>query len=361
MSEDREFEAAISTAIIATEKEIAGAAWGEEDTDALDATGDRSMEDMGDGLEGQIEPDDDDDAGGEDADGEAESEGDGETAEAAAAAAAAEKSGKDGQPEKKPDGRTEPGGRVPSGEYRKVADRARAAEAERDALKAAIDKSNAESQAKLDLVMREIAALKTAPRNEPPKPPVAAEVVAEPDIFEDPKGFRENLVKGFQTELNKVLGTIRQNSVATSFQIAHVKHGDAFPRAMEEANKLNVENPEHRKIVQDIYNSPDPGEALVTWNKRRETFARVGDDPTAFEERIRTETRESLLKDPEFRKQLLADLRAEANQGDDGRPRITTRLPKSLNGVTGSNLRVNAGDPHQFDGSEQAVADAAWR
>jgi hypothetical protein len=158
----RESDDPISAAIIATEKEIAGDAWGNEETDALDPTGDQSLEDLGEGLEGQHEAEDED--AGEDADGESDAEGEGEDGE-----------GDGKQPEPiaaKPaeqPARTEPEGRIPPGRHREVAERARAAEAERDALKAAFEKREAESKAQLDLVMREIAALKTAPRTEAPK------------------------------------------------------------------------------------------------------------------------------------------------------------------------------------------------
>src|SRR6266403_2773018 len=171
---------AISDAIIETEKEIAGDAWGNEDTGALDETGDRSLEDIGEGLEGQQEPEDDDDTEGEDADGEAEAEGEGEgeTAEAEAAKAAAAAAAKAA-------GEVQPEGRIPSGKYREVSERARAAEAERDALKAQIEKTGGENKSladKLDLVMREINDLKRAPRGEV-KPPEPVAPTEPPDQF----------------------------------------------------------------------------------------------------------------------------------------------------------------------------------
>lgn len=352
----------ISEAIIATEKEIAGAAWGEEDPEAADDSGDRSLEDMGEGLEGQHELGDPEEAEGDEPEGEEESESETAETEAALAAAAAAK-GKDGKPEETPDGRTQPGGRVPSHEYRKVAERARTAEAERDALKAQIEKSKGDTTSlteRLDLVMREITALKTAPR-EPAKPVEPAKPDVAPDIFEDPKGFADHLTKGFQGELSKRDAQLAEMRLETSMAIAHAVHKDTFEKAFDAVKKLDPQNPEDRMTVQRIKSSPNPGEALISWHKRNETFARVGDDPTKFEADIRKAERETLMKDPEFRKQILADLRAEANQGDDGRPRTTTRLPNSLARAQGSNLGAERGDPHQHDGSDQAVADAAWR
>jgi hypothetical protein len=254
----------------------------------------------------------------------------------------------------------QPQGRVPPGKHREALERARAAETERDTFKTTLEQTTRTFTEKLDSALRQIDDLRRGPRTEPKAIEVPPPQTI-PDIFEDPKGFVENLQKGFQTEIGKVLHTVRQNGVATSFELAHVKHGEAFPNAMEAINKLNPENPDDRTIVQRIYNSPNPGEALVRWHKRNETFARVGDDPTKFEADIRKSEREALMKDPEFRKALIADLRGDAARGDNGNPRTETRLPKSLHRATGSNVGVERGDPHQYDDSEQSVADAAWR
>jgi hypothetical protein len=334
----------IEAAMIETEKEIAGFAWDNEETEAMDASGDRSLEDLGEGLEGQHEQGED--AEGEQPEGE-ESEADGETETVTEPVAA--------KPGETQPVRTEPEGRIPPGRLREANERARAAEAERDALKA----REAESKAQLDLIMREIAALKTAPRGEAkPAPAVVEETI--PDIFEDPKGFAEHLQKGFTKELSKRDAQLSNMRVETSMAIAHAAHKDTFEKAWSAINALDPNNPEARQTVQRIYSSPNPGDALVSWHKRNETLARVGDDPAAFEERIRKETRESLAKDPEFVKQIVASMRQEASVGEDGRPRTTTRLPKSLNGAQGSNVGTSRVDPDQNDGSPQAIANAAW-
>lgn len=347
---------AISDAIIATEKEIAGAAFDQEDTDALDETGDRSHEDIGGGLEGQHELEDDEEPDGEAADGEAESDGDGDgEAEGETGKADGDK-GKQGEGELKPP-RTEPeGGRVPSGKLRDANERARTAEAERDAVKGQLTTFSD----KLDQAMRRIDDLSRAPRPEPKaaEPPAPKEA---PDIFENPKGFIEHLTGMFQSELSKRDEKLEETRVETSMAIAHATNKDVFEKAFEAINKLNPQNPDDRVTVQRIYKSSNPGEALVNWHKRNETLTRVGNDPAAYEERIRTETRQALLKDPEFRKQLIADLRGEAAQGDDGTPRTTTRLPRSLARAPGSNLGTGSNDARDTDDTDQAVAASAWR
>ncbi len=356
---------AISDAIIATEREIAGNAWGLEDTDPADETGDRALESMGDGLEGQHEAEEDDDAGSEEQEGDDGTEADEGTTDEAAAAEAETAGKKEGEEPPLKTGEQQTQGRVPSSEHRRLREERDAIKTERDSLKSQIEALKAEGGHK-----GEIEALKTQvqtltqllqPGNRTQQHTVKEEPEAVPDIFENPNGFVDHWKKEIRTELNGVLNTVRQNAVSMSFELAHVKHKDAFDNAMAAVNKLNPTNPTDREIVQSIYNSPNPGEALVKWHKRNETLARVGDDPDAFAERIRTETREALLKDPEIRKQILADLRQEASTGNNGSPRSTTRMPPSLARTPGASGRGERVEHSAFDDSEQGVADAAWR
>ena len=103
---------------------------------------------------------------------------------------------------------------------------------------------------------------------------------------------------------------------------------------------------------------PRMGRMLYDWPVLASGIVRFPGERVAA---VAAETREALMKDPEFRKALLADLRAEASQGENGNPRTTTRLPPALARASGSNLGAERGDPHGRDDSEQAVADAAWR
>jgi hypothetical protein len=372
MGKVREVEAVtdldISDAIIATEREIAGTAWDIEDTDPLDETGDRTLESMGEGLEGQHEHEDDEGAeGSEEQEGDEESEGEdqgeGETeGEDAAAKAAAAAKGPEGQQQE------QPRGRVPSGVLREAQEQRRAVEAERDALKTEIEtlKAQGGNKSEIEVLRGEIRALNQQIQQGVRQPPAAtrqdplqpAEV---PDIFENPKGFVEHLQNGFKQQLDGVTRQMRETQVATSFELAEVRHKDAFPKAMDAIGKLNPQNPQDRQIVQGIYNSPNPGEALVSWHRRNETLARVGNNPDEFEARIREETRQTLLKDPEFRKQLIAELRGDAQTGDNGSPRHTTRLPPSVKRAPGASSNGERVDQSQSREDEQSVADAAWR
>jgi hypothetical protein len=339
---------AITDAIIETEREIAGDPWGQEDTER-DTSGDTSLEDMGEGLEGQQEPEDEDEPEGDEPEGEEETEGEGETEPAIAA-----KPGEAAKPDV-----VAPTERnlVPPGKLREANEARRALEVELDALKAELAKGS-DTRAQLDLLTREIAALK-APRVEPRVEP--AVVKKAPDMFEDPEGFANYIQDGFRSELAKRDDAMDRLRVGNSMAVAHVQHKDTFEKAYAALQELKPDNPDDFAAGRRIVTSPNPGEALVGWYKDRTARAEVGNDLEAYKERLRTETREALMKDPEFKKQLIAELRGDAARGDDGKPRTITRVPRSLNGAAGSNLGLNRGDPRGSDDSDQGIAESAWR
>lgn len=372
MGKIREVDA-ISDAIIATEREIAGEAWGNEETDALDDTGDRSLEAIGEGLEGQHEAEDEDEAelseSEEEDEGEEESE-DGEDEGEVDEQDPAKGEGKDNEPEPKPDQQQQqrqPEGRVPPGKLREANEARRLAEAERDQLKGEIEalkKAPGDNRAEIDALKVQVSTLTQLLQGQSRQPPAKTEEPAEaevPDIFENPKGFTDHLTGMVQKAVAPLQQQLAASRVETSMAIAHGTHKGVFEEAFTALNGLDPKSPDDRATVQRIYNSSNPGEELVKWHKRNTALARVGDDPSAYEERIRQETRAALLKDPEFRKQLVADMRGEAAHGENGAPRTQTRLPKSLNRQSGSNLGSERMDHRASDDSEQGVADAAWR
>jgi hypothetical protein len=364
MGQIREVDA-ISDAIAETEKEIAGDAWGNEETSAHDETGNRSLEAIGGGLEGQNELEDE--AGSEEHDGdetegeEAEEGEDGEETEGSEG-----ETGQEGKGETKPESKTgeqreQTQGRVPSGKLREEAERRRLVEQQLETERTA----RAEDRKSFEALQTQVQTLTQLLSGQRQSPPAAKEEtpakVEVPDIFENPQGFVDHIQNIVREAVAPVRGDMKKQAVETSFALAHATHKDVFGKAFEAINGLNPQNPDDRVTVQRIYNSPNPGEELVKWHKRSTALARFGDDPDAAEARIREETRNALLKDPEFRKQLIADMRGEAVTGENGAPRNTTRLPKSLARAGGSNLGVDRGDHDRFDNSEQSVADAAWR
>lgn len=332
-------------AMIDTEKEIYASAFGEEPT-ALDESGDRSPETMGEGLEGQHEPDEEEPEESEEGEGEPEKvEGKTET-----------------KAETKPEPKVEDEPRlVPSSRLRDEGRRAKAAEDERDALKARLDAAEAESAKKIDALRAEFRdALRQQPRPvDQPKPVDPAKPAGPPDLFEDPQGFAKYFQDQTKAEIAAVQQQAREDRINFSMELAKSKHGDTFDKAFAALRELPV-TPDNRAVVQRLTSSPNPGQAVVDWHRRNETLREVGDDPAAYKAKIAEDTRKALMADPEFRKALVADLHAEAMTGDDGRPRTAIRLPPSLNRVAGGNARA-PNDLSVFDGSDQAIFTSAFK
>ena len=343
-------------AIIGTEKEIFGDAFGKEDL-TLDETGDRSLEAMGDGLEGQVEPPEDEDDGedhvgpddsGPEDEGEAHFE---DTADAKAKADAETKT---------EDAAREQQGRVPPGRLREETRRAQAAEqraselqAKYDAEKAEADKRFAELNSKLEML-----ATLQRPQNAAPKPePVQTETP--PDLFENPTAFVEHLKTGFNQQIAAVQKQMHDQRVNLSLESAKARYGETFDNAFKALKSLDFKDPQNRELAIRFENAPNPGDAIVSWHRRNETLREVGEDPAVYKARVAEEARKALAADPEFRKQLLNELRGEAMTGDNGRIRTETRLPKSLNRTPGGNTRA-PNDLDAFDGSDRATFDSAF-
>jgi hypothetical protein len=341
----------IRDAIIGTNQEIFAEAFGKEDL-TLDETGDRSREAMGDGLEGQHEPDEEDE---DEAAEEAE-----ETPEEVAAKTTTEPEAKV-EPKVEEEVEEDSKGRVPSRILRERTLTLRAAETERDALKARLEAAEAESQRKIDALRAEfLTALRQQPRPADQPKPDTPKPDAPPDLFENPTAFAQHLSNQVKAELATFQQQMREDRINASMESAKARHGDTFVKAFTALQTVARDgSPDGRALAQRLTASPNPGEAVVQWHKRTETLREVGDDPTAYRAKIADDTRKALMADPVFRKEYLDSLRAEAMSGDNGTARTTTRLPASLNRAAGGNTRA-PNDLEMFDGSPQAIFDGAF-
>lgn len=349
----------LGQAVANTESEIFRSAMDMSEPDEAEE-GDRSREEMGEGLEGQHEAslaeDESDEAEGEE--GEAEAETDGEE-----------------QPQvTEPKGKTEPdapqrddtGKFVPRSRLTEETNKRREIE---DARKADTDRHAAEIAA----LNRRFDEMLSRPQ---PAVPVAAKVepaapAAKPDMFTDPDKYERWVLDQARTNAAQEMGKIvTERMVTASMAEAHEQHGDEFVKAYESLTGINpVTNQVVRQIdradpvrqaeINRIVTAPNPGRALMKWQSQQATLARVGADPAKFEESIRNETREALMKDPEFRKQILADLKSEAATADNGRPRSVTRFPKSLTDVSGGQS-AQLRNPSDYDDSEEGAFADVW-
>jgi len=346
----------LERAIIETDKEIFAEGMDLEAV-TLDETGDRSLEAMGAGLEGQHEPEEDDaDDEEQDAEEKSETEGEGESKEEVEAKAETDT--------KEPP--QEPQGRVPSGRLREEAEKTRAAQAERDQMKAERDALKAEEKA----YRQELAELKAkfegflAARRESRQeknaiePPPAPETP--PDILEDPAGYAAFIQRRQEQATQGLQGQLRAMQVNHSMELASVKHGKAFADGFSALKSLDKSTPENRDLMSRILSAPNPGEAVVAWHKRNEVSREIGDDLEGFKARIAREAREAARADEEFRKQVFEDMRAEAMSGNQGRPRTETRLPPSLGRTPGGNGRA-PNDREIYDDADSSVFHSAFR
>jgi len=302
-------EEIIAGAIAGTEQEIFDEATGQAEDEN---NGDRSLEEMDD-VPGETEEGDDDrgdDDLGHDGQPDEGDEQDGEID-------ASEEEGEEPEPE--PEGRT---GRIPSSRLREEAERRRAAEQERDNFRA------------------ELAALRVAqqqarqPQQEQP---------AKPDLFSDPDGWAAEQRAQIERDL-----TARHVNAALAD--AHDEHGEEFVAAYKALTSLNPSDPVARSTVQRIWDAPNPGKAVMRWYGEQKILREVGGDPNAYKQKVAQE----IMSDPEFRRQILAEMRGEATRGDGGRPRTTTRLPRSLNGAAGGGSMRNS-DPELYNDSDNSV------
>lgn len=311
----------LAQAIADTEDEIFRDANG---TDPLDNDGDRSLEDMGDGLEGEHLEEETDE-------GEADDEA-GETEEIEAQA------GDEQQPEQQEEipaasaeDRSRPG-MVPSGRLREV----------REAKDAEIAALRAEFEAfKAGIGQR------PTQQVEQPKP------AEPPDMFADPEGFRRHVIE-------QANAAAQFRHVEASLQDAAEAHGEKFQAAYRELQNLGQSERAqfgNSPSITKIWNSPNPGRALMSWHAQQSTIKEVGNDPNAWLEKKLQER----LNDPDFLAAAVERARGSARQNgarEYSAPRRTPNLP-SLNAASGSSHHVE--DPDLYDPSERSVFDFATR
>ncbi len=358
----------LKEAIAGTEKEIFDDGIGAAPPSDDDLAGDRSVEEMGDGLEGQLEADDADPG-----EVESEAEGEGETKEVEAGIDKPEGEGKtkpqqdpktgqfvakkegEAAPADKPiDGKPAP--RVPLGELTSERKARQDAEARATVAETALADERKKGQdqfaqlnARLDQIMAG-----TAPKPQQQQ----TDTPPKPDIFTDPDAFIADLSQGLERKF-------QQKFVAADLTRTHQAQGEKFVEAYTALTNAAKTDRAAAAEINKIWDSVTPGSDIIAWHTRQLAYAKVGADPAAYEEKIRTETRETLMKDPEFRKQIVADLQAEANGTKPavetgGRPRTVTRMPKSLNGAAGGNGALPT-TGFSGDNSERGVFDDAFR
>lgn len=151
-----------------------------------------------------------------------------------------------------------------------------------------------------------------------------------PDVLIDPEGYAA-YVGGQATSIAEaVRREMVKTRVDSTFEDAKDQNPERFNKAYEailEAKRMGD------PIVDRITNAPNPGRALMRWYGQQEAIRETGGDLTAYEQKVR----EKAMKDPEFRKQILADIEAEARGGGNSMVVNGSNAPTlpSLNRMTG--------------------------
>jgi hypothetical protein len=314
-------EQALNNAEGNTEREIFGEATGAGEPDE---SGDRSLETMGDGPEGDHLPESTRTRGRTPA--RARKKGD-----------KAEDKDRDEQgrfkAEDKPERKGDPA--VPLKAEREAR---RAAEAERDA-----------ERARYNELKAEIEALK----QQRAQPKQEQQTEDKPDFFADPEGFLARRDAA-------ILAQVHRDRVEASFESARDEHKETFDAAfktlVEHGQAEAQSNPQRvSPTVQRIQASRNPGRAVVEWYRQQTTLREVGNDPEAWlNSRL-----EKMLDDPAFQAKVIERTRGKASGANGERPNTVTRIPRSLNSAAGGSARE--ADPELYNDSDHSVFAHATR
>jgi hypothetical protein len=151
------------------------------------------------------------------------------------------------------------------------------------------------------------------------------------DIFANPEAYTQSV----EQQMTEKLRAMEANF---SLRLAHNKHGEVFTEAFEEVMQRPLQDPMRQQVI----NSPDPGETLVSLYQRERTLKEVGTDPAAYKAKIL----EDALKDPSFLAQAMQTARQTA--GAQPKPNNKIDLPPSLNKVASAH---SGDDNDDSDGS----------
>lgn len=153
-----------------------------------------------------------------------------------------------------------------------------------------------------------------------------------PDPLADPTGYDRHVSSMLDNKFKEMEANF-------SFRLAHVQHGDTFEKAYSDL--LSRVQRGDIGLRDQILSSGDPGASLVSWYKREQTIARVGDDPEAY----RSKVLEDALNDEAFLAKVVEKIKGKPAQGSNSRN--ITKLPPSLNRATGS--PVSPADDEDMD------------
>lgn len=220
--------------------------------------------------------------------------------------------------------------KIPSWRMREIreardAERLRAERAEQSAREA--QAAAAQLQRNLEQMQRQIQQFQNPPKQPDPI-----------DLFGDngPERFVETIEERLERQQRTFQQEIRNVRLESNFAMTHQLNPDVFPEAYKAFEQ--AVNSGDKVVGARVFNSPNPGAALVAWHKEQSAIKEVGGDPASYVQRKLDEA----LKDPAFLAKALEAARATATgqpapAGQPSpRPNTVTQLPPSLRSVPGS-------------------------
>jgi hypothetical protein len=178
----------------------------------------------------------------------------------------------------------------------------------------------------LERQMTELVAAMKA--NQPAPPPVQ-----QPEIWDNPREF-------VQAEMSPALERQQQAMMYNARLIAEARFGEQSVKEAQEAfDALVASGSMHPADYQKVMQSPNPFAEGVKWHQAHKIVSEVGTDPTAYKAKLRSE----LLNDPEFRKEMMAQLQQQAGASPMARQAPSISLP-SLSRVGATALPSKAAE-----------------
>lgn len=206
---------------------------------------------------------------------------------------------------------------IPPARLREEAEGRRAAERERDDLKARLERFEAQQRQQ--------------PQAERAKPA---------EFWENPDEWGKSLVTPIQQQLFQQ----RQNM---SRLLAEDKHGsDTVKAAYDALGQAMQDDPAVQTDYMRIMRANHPYGELVAWHKSRQVLTEIGSDPAAY----RTRVIEEAMKDPEVQKRFLEQLRGAAQPTVEAPSRSAVPAIPSLQSIgTAASPAAAAGDPNDAE------------
>lgn len=156
------------------------------------------------------------------------------------------------------------------------------------------------------------------------------------NLFENPEAFVTSVQEQQKQIAALVAEQVQAVRLENNLQLAHYKYGDEFTAAYDAVMKTKASG--DLRTIEAIKSAVNPGEALVQWHRQQRALTEFGTDPDAYRQKVRDE----LMKDPEFRAQIVAALKAEATGQQptsaapaQSRPNNIVKRPPSLSHVPG--------------------------